>query len=68
MYEDPEEEYNKQQDALRQKLKAEAIDILVCYIDGVIETNTYEWELFEGIFANDQTLCGWVIDLRDLKG
>lgn len=41
---------------------------LVCYEDGIIETNMNEWEFFEGERRHDQTPSGWVIDLRDLKG
>ena len=43
-------------------------DILVCYEDGVIETDTYEWERMEGDLRHEQTLCGQVINLRDYKG
>lgn len=43
-------------------------DILVCYEEGVIETDTYEWEHLEGKYAGDQQPCGQVINLWDLKG
>jgi hypothetical protein len=43
-------------------------EFLVCYDDGVIETNSKEWFNIEGEGAQFQTLCGQVIDLRDLKG
>lgn len=39
------------------------IDILVCYEQGVIETDTYEWESYEGKYADEKYLNLW-----DLKG
>lgn len=38
-------------------------DILVCYDSGVIETDTYEWECYEGKWSDDKYLSLW-----DMKG
>ena len=44
------------------------VEILVCYDQGVIETDTYEWECFEGKYADKQTPMGHQLSLWDLKG
>lgn len=52
----------------RPMFEGENEEFLVVYEDGVIETTSEEWFRMEGPGAHYQTLCGQVIDLRDLKG